>query len=349
MPDVPIKFGEASTESDRYGEFHLPIRKNAKSLVAFLPGYIPAVMRDLSEEIAKMHRVENPLVLTLEIGNLEIAGVVLDDQGSPLSGYFVNVFDPSELSNSETIEQFTRAQVNDKSWHFETDADGAFRVTGLNRRDYILRIHDPKTMMNLTTHPIPAGTIDLPVHFPVEPSHAMIEGRLISHQGIPIAGVDIRIGMKQFGYGYTSIETSVPAGRSDADGQFTLEILPKVGVFLDLSGDHVVATRIQLEDRSLHDLRNIVVPQRCHVRLVMPETPDFDQATFVDANGAKVVLHSLTTGQNWSMSAWPTKSGDSPALAIGDQAISLILSKNRKDIRSMPVILQPGEVTVIQL
>ncbi|HEX6882962.1 MAG TPA: sigma-70 family RNA polymerase sigma factor [Planctomycetota bacterium] len=155
----------------------------------------------------------------LESGG-EIAGMVVDEAGTPLAGL--------EVFASAGDEGEARSNLR-----AETDAAGEFRLGGAVRERYLLRVREPKALLDAPLYHdgVAPGTEALELVFPERNrASARFEGRLLDAEGAPFPLE--RLELRRIEPDST-LRTGSHRPRT-TDGRFTTELVP--------AGRYVLAT-----------------------------------------------------------------------------------------------------------
>ncbi|MHC5070501.1 MAG: sigma factor-like helix-turn-helix DNA-binding protein [Planctomycetota bacterium] len=361
VPGAAVTIGYyCRTQTDAAGRFVLKPNDiwTDPPLVAVKHGYqaavVPQVCAELRDNPAKPQK---DLVLVLPGRSKTIRGTVVDHRGVPRKGLRVYPWDPTFLGGGLEIAEVVAGGKRSEMYGVAdlTDADGAFELTGLVDRRYILRVHDEQSRLTLNTAPVAAGTDDLRIVIPQDAMRERVSGRIVAHTGAGIPDVDVFVEVHVLASRGTIRNARGVKVTTDRHGHFSLPDVSRREVYLAVRGDSIVPAEHSLPaDHSGHDLR-IQVERRCHFKL--------DPARFrnrkriwvemLDDGGKQLTIytfsaHGWSSTNRWHM--W-NKPG-TQALAVSERAAWLVVhegfGKNTEVLRHA-IALKPGVVTNLGL
>ena len=242
---------------------------------ALKAGYAPARL-ELEET-----DLTSPVLLLLDREELSIAGRTVDPNGSPLPGIVVWARDLTHFGNyvlrqgehsthmAMTVEGQLRGGLGTRG--VTSDEDGSFELKGLMPRAYQIQTCDPLSGALGEGSEIEAGEVGIELVLGPDPSLARVAGRIVSVEGVPIPGVEIRI-QRSAGAGDAAAYLGPPRHliepeKTDADGAFEFPALATAGTTLFLYGDGIFMRWIPLE--RFGDLAHIeiVEPLLCELQV----------------------------------------------------------------------------------
>ena len=354
-----VRLEDAEATADEAGAFALTLpRKLAPEaiLAAGLAGTRPAWIERFGEVVAQAAPAL-PAPVELVLGQaLDLAGRVEDPDGNGLPGWRVAVRDGVNLGKGmippETAE--TLAGYAD----VETDPDGRFTLVGLAAREYRPWAYDPRTLQTAeSSEPVPAGTRDLRL-VALGEELGTLAGIVTSRRGRPLAGVGVGLSLvtHRTEFGWSSVGGQVSA-TTDGEGRFRLERVPREGVLLSLSGDHVVPRTIELDGASLADMGGprslrVEVAQGCHFRVevVRPPAEELVRFELLDDSDTQLPIYAFQAN-GWSSSSSRAVGADgrTTVLAVSEDARTLLLKKpGGEDVRH-PIALEPDGVNQLRV
>jgi len=341
------------------------------SLVAVKPGFLPVTFRPPLEG-GEDGEPRWPAMVTLTLAGepFGLAGRVTDHLGQPLAHARVWIADSTFLGAVDgrptTIENYLAG--SDRSWAFvSTDAHGAFEVTGLLDREYRLRAMDEDTMLMEDFGPFQAGAGSLELRLPTDRLYPRVSGRVLSHDGLPIPGVQVfpmcdAFRAKANGQTISTSHHALDGVVTDGEGRFELRSVPRSLVYLRVEGESILPleygryvegdprfanTEIRsLPGDSIEDLQ-IVVEQRCHVRVVLAEPQSADEFSVLDGEGHPLTLNLIDATGRREGERMPIHDGRSATLAVSDSGTGVVLFRDGREVGRMPVELRAGEVTEV--
>ena len=349
-----VLVGGGSTRADSQGRFSIGREAGDDEVVAAMRGYLP-VRRALGADVTE-------LVLTLGSPALEIIGRVLGEDGSPVEGAKVWTWDETKVGfrveDSDSLEDFVgfAGDAASSSRHQHTNAAGAFRLTGLLERGYVVHALNPTTG-ELLTASSEAGA-ELTLRFTGGEACRRVAGRVVSMRGEPIEGMRMLFGRDAVdGQPVRTPWVHDPVPRTDAEGRFEFASLATAGTWIRPSGAHASGRKCRLDE--LPDLESVEIriPVNCQVQLLLEQgAPLIDRARFVDGDG-EPVFWSADLGQVGGQQGYVGVSGRGPfrltegrseILTVPETATTLVLLAGAEEVRRVPLDLRPDEVCFVR-
>ena len=359
-----VGLGNAGARTDEGGAFALDLGTVGSPhdgvLRAAAPGRLPARLPCGAESPTAPGAWPDPLVLVLGGEALSIAGRVVYADGEPVASPNVELLDqelmgafPFDFGDSsfrvhKTVESVVGEgpQVPDIEvpWH---EADGAFRIDGLQERAYRLRVSDPATLQSFVTAPIAAGSEDVLLELPDEPRWPRLYGKVVDPRGDPVVGADIQVERVDLETGEARNGTW---SHSDAEGAFDVGVLSRsVGTLLAKAGGAAVWKRFSIAELAGDGPVTIVVPLRCRVQVDLTASAiDADRLEFVDVNGERVHMVVTRGTVAWGATEAELVDRRSEVMSVTEDAHSLVLRAGGEEVARVPVTLTPGELTVLR-
>lgn len=342
---------------------------DATELVALQPGFLPA---RFTPPLAD-GKPAWPSYVTLRLGGepLAIAGRVIDHAGDPLAGVLVYVADATLFGAVDGRPAMVEGLLarGEGMWSYvETDEIGRFEVVGLLEREYVVRAHDPKTLLRVDAKAVPAGARDVEMRLPTDKLYPRVAGRVVSHGGTPIGGARVfpMCDSFQASAGGRIIATSHDAlegTTTDSEGRFELTNVPKSLVYLRVNGDNILPleygryvegdsrfgpeTVRELPVERIESLE-LAVELRCHMQVELRDAELADELAVLDESGRELVL-SLFEGQGRrEQQRHPLSGGRSTVLGVPDTGRTLVLFRDGAEVARMPLILDPETTVVVR-
>ena len=319
---------EQQTTSDARGEFTFEAPPQPERLLALRAGWQPLVRE-------KVGAGSGELDLLFERATLSITGTVRHADGTPASGYRLDLVDPTRGYAFHPVEFDSQAQKGEQPCFCVTDAAGRFEVGGLADRTYTLLAYEPTQLIVVTSTPIAAGARDVVLTVPADATFEL-RGIVVDRRGAPVADASISCWLAA-----ASVEGAVggPNTTSAADGTFTLAKAPRRGVRLGIAKEGWVFAN-QLVEQWTPDGREIrvVLTRMCSLRV---EGAADLVVQFLDADGSLLhaELHSQTmiSGTN----ALTLPNGKSPVLSLPETTATMVWKRGDKEIGRKGVFLDP--------
>ena len=347
--------GESAAQSDHEGRFVLdlagvdagaPVHAAARG---FLPaeGAVPAILEPATEE-----------TFVLRLGGLPLAitGRVIDPHGGSVAGAHVWIQDGTRLPDHEanryrTIEEALGfGDALESNLHRVTGEDGSFELNGLLPRAYRPWAVHPATLEFVSAGPIEAGSVGIVLAF-TGAGARRVAGRVTSYSGEPMAGVALFVGRR---IPLDGARVSAPlqtehSPRTDAEGRFEFAALHVEGTYLlPSSPETSFADRISLDPSADLEHLEIRLPRRCLFQLLLADPDEADALQVLDADGNGLTL-TVEAGLTALVSGGMTLAGGRSEVIVTDErAATIVLRRQRQEVRRIPVRLVPGEVQVLR-
>lgn len=347
-----VGLGELRTTSGANGSYRLavPDPEDEDVLFAVAEGFLAAVEQDAvaaaREDRARSHHTD----LHLRSSRWSIAGRVLRADGSPWAGVTVYPWDLAYLGSSQfTVEGWEVGA--DHEWigpSAKADEDGAFEVTGLDDRAYVLRILDEAATFGFNSRPIAAGSAGVEIRMDSAAMRASVAGAVVDGQGRGIEGVkvalrvDVRMrdGQGVFRMGHPAV--------TDASGAFELRDVPRDEALLMLNGEAILPSSRVLEPEESGVGLRIVVARRCQLRVEARSAPEGALFRVLDANGDRLPICQFTGGGRIERDEWELTDGRTQILTVPDSAREVVLVHEENELSRRSLALQPGVVDEVR-
>lgn len=373
-----VAFGTRTVETGLDGRFAFDLAAgDAPRVTAVMRGYLPAELEAAPTE----PRWPGFVRLRLESTPLALAGRVVDASGDGVANVRVWIADPTTFGHVDGVPtqvenllagaRSTRDHQahyasggkddgRDLMWSWvETDDDGRFRIDGLLPRDYRLHALDPMSLVRADGGPFRAGASDVEIRVPASAAFERVSGRVLARNGEPIAGAAIEavrrtVKIEIDGGGSISRSHSGVRTTTDAEGRFELQRVAREGIFLAVTSDRIVNTWLDFPERALDEARErngieIRVVRRCHVQVELSGRTDrADEFAVLDGNGERMPLSVIRGENDVTGPTVQLVDGRSPAVAVGEDAATLVLYSQDREIERQPLTLSPNALTVLR-
>lgn len=242
-----------------------------------------------------------------------------------------------------------------------TDAAGAFEIGGLLPQDYELAVMQDGSLARADAGPFRAGTRGVLVRLPRVVVHPVVAGRVVSRGGEPVPGVQVRaqcdpVRLPYETGGASTMHAAGVATGTDAEGRFRLERVGAERVYLRLDGERIVpleygrgvAGGVTAVDGDPPDDLTIVVSLRVHVRIEFADPLEADEMVALDADGQVRPIDVFEANGRTTTSSLRFRLGRTPVMVLTDDVTAIRLRKAGRDLRTVAVVLRPGEVNELR-
>jgi len=344
-----VHLAEEQAKTDERGDFRLAIDSvsGETPLVATLKGFQAAVMPEYGRVIAANDGHPPRVRLVLGPEPLTIAGRVVEADGTPCSGWSVALAQGTAISQSRIPPVTAESLTSGRRIQTSTDKQGAFVIEGLLDRPYILQAWGRDGRM-VRSDPIQAGTSGAELRCEPDAFLERVQGRVVSRDGLPLAGVDVSILLVTYEAAFGSSWTPVKAVKSAPDGTFTIEQVPRHFTCLSVQGEDVESTTVALSEIDLAQPIEIAVVRLCRFRFERgsdEEVPDW--LGVLDEEGRELSLVTREAQSMMTSSTATLTDGNSHVLSVSEDAARLVLYKNGEIRWSQPLRLVPGEIVTV--
>lgn len=349
-PGALVHLSEEQAKSDERGAFRLEIDAVAEdaSLVATLAGFQPAVMPEYGRVIAANDGHPPQVRLVLGPMPLSIAGRVVEADGAPCSGWSVALAQGTAISQFRIPVITAESMTAGKRIETSTNKEGAFLIEGLRDMPYILQAWGRDGRM-IRSDPIQAGTQDAELRCEPDAFVEKIQGRVVSRDGVPLAGLDVSVLLVTYEAAFGSSWNHVKSVTSAQDGTFALEQVPRRFTRLSVDGEDVQSTTVALGEIDLAQPIEIAVVRLCRFRFENGPDGEFpDWIEVLDRDGGVLSLVTREAQRMMSSSNAALTDGNSHVLSVSEDAARLVLYKRGEPVSSQPLRLVPGEIVTVR-
>ncbi len=362
-----FRLDDPETSNRMFGGF---IEPDVAVLRAVKPGYLPGELRARARDEQGQAIWPESVVLRLGDEPLAIAGVALGAGGQALPRIQVWIADPTFFGGlrdpSGGFPRLTHLETvlagAEPGWHsVTTDRQGRFEIEGLLDRDYTVAAMDPETLLRVDTEHVRAGERSLRIVFPAGASYPLLRGQVVDSRGAPIVNAAVFPMCDAFrtriqGETVSTQHAATEAVRTDAEGRFELQRVPRDLVYLRIEGPDTIplewGRHVEGGLRSLIGERNedlrIAVERRCHFQVELARPDEADQLGLLDDAGNPLVISEFLGNSRRDTERHELVNGRSSTLAASDSARWLVLFKDGSEVLRLPIALAPGEPTVVR-
>ncbi len=371
--DVRVACGDAVTRTDHAGSFWLPRTAVGDRVIAVAPERLPASIA----RSAALDRERGELVLQLGDRPRAIRGQVVDGRGRPVRNACVWITDPTPFSFAErTCLQTALGRIGERSRsangrspnarHPEfvedllgdrgvplrpaiTGADGAFEITGLDARDYVVRAGQEKTLLRSDPQTIAAGADHVTLQLG-SAVHERLRGRVVDELGRPLARVGVTIDLsicEVSAAGHPVFRQSYRRGAmvTGPDGEFFLYDVPVGDLRLRLHRAGYVGRTIELEAAIAGGLEVQLVREHTLVVEVV-EPGAVELVAVIDAAGRALVVDIPRGNENQRTDRVPILGGRTEAFRLPATAVQVVGYRDGAIVRRAAVPAGGGRVTL---
>ncbi|MEM7205108.1 MAG: sigma-70 family RNA polymerase sigma factor [Planctomycetota bacterium] len=336
LPGITILSDLGRTESASDGSFVMNAAEGATLWLAG-PGWAATGLELRDPALAP--------TIALQTRSVTWRGRVVDAEGQPLPGHEVWLDDPSLAGTSAAplvLESFA-AGGRGFSHSVRTRADGTFRLRGLDprRQTYALRVLNPKTTAWFVSQPrlMGGGNDAFTVSAPADLYVARLRGRVVDRHGRPLEGVEVVVQGPGYGVGASRVYTHGASARSDADGAYELDRVPRRGVWLRAERpDLFLATR-EIEAIQREPAWRLSRSARLQIGVADPTART---VRLVDEAGAAITVWAPAGSGRRSIAEIPLHHGRTVVVEVPCHAVAVVVTSDGA-ARRFPLRLTPGQ------
>lgn len=309
--------------------------------------------------------------LVLDQPSLSLAGRVVDASDAPLAGVRVYVSDPTLLGivDGRAASAETLFAPGEGVWRYvESDERGRFELDGLLDREYVVRAHDPRTLLRTDSEPVHAGRSGVELRLPTDRLYPRVAGRVLSLGGTPVVGAEVfamcdALQIKYEGQIVSTAHDARDSVTTDEQGRFELENVPMSLAYLRVNGATVLPVEYgryvegdrrftnsgvrELPRERITDLE-IRVETRCHMQVELSITDLADSLAVLDASGRELTLNLFEATGRRDAPRQPLHNGRSAMLAVPESGRTLVLFKEGVEVTRSGIELDPSKPTTIR-
>lgn len=384
-----VGLGMETVAADEQGLFEIDLARtgpSANTLVAIEAGSLTGELpRPEGEPEGPRRGWPDYVEVTLGAEPLRITGVVVDQDGKPLEGARVWLDDPSSFGTlgifpiqrealaaglepsrdavrsiasigAGSDEQHgTATAVGDPNASFAwtaTDAEGRFRLDGLEDRRYVLNVAGPSLEYGLQTDPIDAGERGVEITVDTADLYETLSGRVVTANGDGVPGAWITPWV-------SALTATIPVldgtsdvtryfyskgTRTDDEGYFTLKNVPKRWLQFYIAGNGVIPGYASVDDVVDSDDFEIEIEVRVEVVVTVSDAADpIDGVRAFNALGEPRSIYSVFADGYSTMVEAPIVNGKSGSLSMATDVSELVFLSGGVEQGRSSVTLRPGE------
>ncbi|MBZ0151628.1 MAG: sigma-70 family RNA polymerase sigma factor [Planctomycetes bacterium] len=340
------------------GRFEIDIG-NASSpwLIAARVGHLPARLRCPVRPFNVAASWPQPIELRLGGEALTIRGRAFAGDGTPLDSPQVKLLDAeclvdgNEMSSIEFLARVNAHVTEDGGAEFWESAGwpspgaGVFELRGLQDRTYRLELMDPGTLQWMTSAPIHAGQKDVELRLPAEPRWPAVAGVVVDRHGTPIVGADVWIQRPGDKAGEVHYSAHLHTG---ADGRFSRGALVQSAHALCVQTPGTAKAK-EFDLRACADVGALRIVAAVGTSVRVQTTSGADSVQFLDREGHLVTMTVTQGNVAWGAEGVALTNGASETVTVPDDAVTMVLQKDGREVARTAVDLRQGGLQVLQL
>jgi protocatechuate 3,4-dioxygenase beta subunit len=341
-PGALVALGATRTRAGDQGRFRLHCGwfTAETPLVATARGYQPAIVPGYGARIDPLAQTLPSERLQLPGPELALAGRVVDAGGTPLKGWRVRLEDPTPLDPGGTSRECVENESGGRE-DVRTDANGAFRITGLVARTYTLlawgRDRASRRELVVRSEPVAAGTSDVLLRVDRGEPGRELRGRVVDETGVAVADALVGLGRVavQRGVGEHALQGRLRA-RTGVDGRFEILDAPPGVLYLVATRPGFLPQRIELRPSARTDALVVRLSPLRPFRFESAATGEPpDRLRAAGANGS-AELWSLDGAQPAPTGTVLLGEGRSRRLAVGPDAREIVIYRGLVELARLP-------------
>lgn len=355
-----VAVGDVATRSDSRGRYRLVFDRAVLAAGDPLVAAAPGRQTFVNDEPAALFTGSSEVRFDFDLSReaLQLDGRVVDGEGRGVAGIHVRLWNEPVLHGDDTgadlaleglVERCTQEVAQPRA-HAVTDATGAFRIGGLQDKQYELRCRQPGTFLAWTVGPFAGGRTGLEIAAPLERVLPQVDGRVVDRAGSPIADVEVLYNVCVHNApGHNSWSGPENSQRTDRAGRFRFERVPAADDVLFVAvGDDILVEQYRVQPSQLAGEVVVTVDRLCRFRV---ETSS-GRAAFVtlrDVDDRPVDIWERRGRTRTSWLRFPVTDRSTPILSASERASQvLVLDRDLTELARLPIRLLVGETVVVR-
>ncbi|TAJ24478.1 MAG: carboxypeptidase regulatory-like domain-containing protein [Planctomycetota bacterium] len=348
-----VTFANAEASADDLGQFELSVENATVDrevpLVAALAGYQAALRPNFYAELEQSRFQPAPLRLVLGPPALWIRGSALDAEGHPLVGWKVALIDATLITRGAIPIRSAERLCDESARGVTTDSAGRFAIGGLAARAYRLKAYEPKSVLNLASDPIEAGSVDVVLQLAADALVPRVSGLVVARDGTPIRNATVAITYVTESAGFASTSANGGSTRTASDGSFELQRVPRRGIALTVGSDETIPLSRNVDELDLDEQVVLTPARRFHLRVEGGPRENGIGIGVLDAREQELTLMIFQSNGWMSTSRNYLSDGASPTMAVSEDAAWIQFYDRTGEGQGLRALtLRPGDVTVVR-
>ena len=209
--------------------------------------------------------------------------------------------------------------------------------------------------------PVRAGRQDVLIQVPADAYYDTVAGQVLSRSGIPVSGVSVvpqgdPFSMRVGGQPVSTSHASGQGTRTDAQGRFELQNMPRTNIYLRLDGEEILPLEYgrgveggieALSGGAVESLR-IHVSVRVHVQVELNDPESADQFRVLDVQGQQLPINVFMGASRRTTRLLQLVDGRSPVMVLPEDANTMVFLKDGQEVKTINLGLIPGEINRIR-
>jgi hypothetical protein len=274
---------------------------------------------------------------------------VLDSEGNPLANWKVALVDATLLTRGAIPIRSAERLCDESARGVTTGPAGRFAIGGLMARTYTLKAYDPKSMLNLVSEPIEAGSLDVVLRLPADAVVARVRGHVVARDGTPIAGAHVSVSYVTETAGSSFVSSNGARTKTAGDGTFELASVPRRGITLNVGSDETIPLSRDVAELALDEPLVLTPTRRFHFRVEGGPSEGDIGIGVLDAREQELQLMIFQSNSWMSTSRTYLSGGASQTMAVSEDAAWIQFYDGQgNELGLRALALRPGGVTVVR-